>query len=63
MLGDKLFSVYFYCASSFSDGSVSFIPFFSSTYGVSFGPLEVGYRVTQVFDSGWIEYFGGQGIY
>jgi hypothetical protein len=26
-------------------------------------PLGVGYRVTRVFDSGWIEYFGGQGIY
>jgi len=25
--------------------------------------LEVGYRATRVFDSGWIEYFGGQGLY
>ena len=31
-------------------------PFFS-TYGVSLGPLEVGYRATRVFDSGWIEYY------
>jgi hypothetical protein len=23
----------------------------------------VGYKVTIVFDSGWIEYFGGQGLY
>jgi hypothetical protein len=38
------------------------MPLFS-TYGVSFGPLEVGYRATRVFDSGWIEYFGGQGLY
>jgi len=37
--------------------------FFPSTYGVSFGPLEIGYRATRVFVSGWIEYFGGQGIY
>jgi hypothetical protein len=37
-------------------------PFFS-TYGVSFGPLEVGYKATRVFDSGWIEYVGSQGIY
>jgi len=38
------------------------IPFFS-TYGVSFGPLEVGYKATRVFVSGWLEYFGGQGMY
>jgi len=36
---------------------------FFSTYGVSFSPLEVGYRATRVLDSGWIEYFGGQCIY
>jgi hypothetical protein len=36
---------------------------FFSTYGVSFSPLEVGYRATRVFDSGWMEYFGGQGLY
>jgi hypothetical protein len=39
-----------------------FIPFFS-TYGASFGPLGIGYRATRVFDSGWMEYFGGQGLY
>ena len=38
------------------------MPFFS-TYGVSFGPLGLGYMTTRVFDSGWIEYFGGQGLY
>jgi hypothetical protein len=27
-----------------------------------FGLLEVGYRATRVSDSGWIEYFGGQGL-
>ena len=37
-------------------------PFFS-TYGVSFSPLAVGYKATWVFDSGWTEYFGGQGLY
>jgi hypothetical protein len=36
---------------------------FFSTYGVYFGPLGVGYRATRVFDSGWMEYFGVQGIY
>ena len=35
------------------------IPFFS-TYGLSVSPLEVGYRTTRVFDSGWMEYFGGR---
>jgi hypothetical protein len=38
------------------------MPFFS-TYGVSFGPLGSGYRSMRVFDSGWMEYFGGQGLY
>jgi hypothetical protein len=37
--------------------------YFFSTYGVSFSPLEIGYRATRVFDSGWMEYFGGQGLY
>jgi NADH-ubiquinone oxidoreductase chain 5 len=58
---DNLFSMNLYAASSLS-GSIWFIPFFS-TYGVSFVPLSVGYRATKVFDSGWMEYFGGQGMY
>jgi hypothetical protein len=28
-----------------------------------FGRLEVGYKATKVSDSGWMEYFGGQGLY
>nr|QZK21955.1 NADH dehydrogenase subunit 5 [Amitermes sp. QLD_096] len=59
--GDGLYSMYFYGSSSFS-GSMWFMPFFS-TYGVSFSPLELGYKATSVFDSGWMEYFGGQGMY
>jgi NADH-ubiquinone oxidoreductase chain 5 len=59
--GDRLFSMGLYGISSFS-GSMWFMPFFS-TYGVSFGPLGIGYRATRVFDSGWMEYFGGQGLY
>jgi hypothetical protein len=35
---------------------------FLFTYGVPFGPLGAGYRETRIFDSGWIEYFGGQGL-
>jgi len=42
--------MYFYGASSFS-GSIWFMPIFS-TYGVSFGPLGAGYKMTKVFDSG-----------
>nr|YP_009351411.1 NADH dehydrogenase subunit 5 [Procapritermes martyni]AQP29521.1 NADH dehydrogenase subunit 5 [Procapritermes martyni] len=59
--GDNLFSTRLYGLSSFA-GSMWFMPFFS-TYGVSFSPLDVGYKVTKVFDSGWMEYFGGQGMY
>nr|AQP30264.1 NADH dehydrogenase subunit 5 [Tumulitermes sp. AUS49] len=59
--GDSLFSMYLYNVSSFS-GSMWFMPFFS-TYGVSFSPLEIGYKATSVFDSGWMEFFGGQGLY
>nr|AMX22571.1 NADH dehydrogenase subunit 5 [Coptotermes acinaciformis acinaciformis] len=58
---DYLFSIYYYGVSSFS-GSMWFMPFFS-TYGVSFGPLGFGYDSMSVFDSGWMEYFGGQGLY
>jgi hypothetical protein len=38
-------------------------PPFPPTYGVSFGPLGVGYKATKVFDSAWMEYFGGQCLY
>nr|YP_009351437.1 NADH dehydrogenase subunit 5 [Termes comis]AQP29596.1 NADH dehydrogenase subunit 5 [Termes comis] len=58
---DGLVSAYLYGTSSFV-GSMWFMPFFS-TYGVSFRPLDVGYGATSVFDSGWMEYFGGQGLY
>nr|AQP26605.1 NADH dehydrogenase subunit 5 [Kemneritermes sarawakensis] len=58
---DNLFSTHLYGVSSFA-GSMWFMPFFS-TYGVSFSPLDVGYSATKVFDSGWMEYFGGQGLY
>nr|ASM93509.1 NADH dehydrogenase subunit 5 [Reticulitermes speratus kyushuensis] len=59
--GDYLLSMCYYRVSSFS-GSMWFMPFFS-TYGVSFGPLGLGYSSMRVFDSGWMEYFGGQGLY
>nr|AQP30312.1 NADH dehydrogenase subunit 5 [Astalotermes cf. obstructus RDCT140] len=59
--GDVLFSMNMYGASSFS-GSMWFMPFFS-TYGVSYFPLKMGYEATSIFDSGWMEFFGGQGMY
>nr|AQP27112.1 NADH dehydrogenase subunit 5 [Anoplotermes group sp. AD TB-2017] len=58
---DSLFSMHLYFVSSFS-GSMWFMPFFS-TYGVSYMPLVFGYSAIKVFDSGWMEYFGGQGMY
>nr|AQP28073.1 NADH dehydrogenase subunit 5 [Macrotermes sp. B TB-2017] len=61
VFGDGLFSMFWYGSSSFS-GSMWYMPFLS-TYSVSFWPLEVGYSATSIFDSGWMEYFGGQGIY
>nr|WNL53777.1 NADH dehydrogenase subunit 5 [Microtermes sp. B MLW-2023a] len=61
VFGDGLFSMGWYNSSSFA-GSMWYMPFLS-TYGVSFWPLEVGYESTSVYDSGWMEYFGGQGIY
>nr|AIY61887.1 NADH dehydrogenase subunit 5 [Acanthotermes acanthothorax] len=61
VFGDSLFSSYWYGSSSFA-GSMWYMPFLS-TYSVSFWPLEVGYSSTSVFDFGWMEYFGGQGMY
>ena len=43
-------------------GSMWNIPYLS-TYGVSYTPLILGYRTIKSFDSGWNEYFGGQGLY
>nr|WNL53894.1 NADH dehydrogenase subunit 5 [Microtermes mariae] len=61
VFSDGLFSMGWYGSSSFA-GSMWYMPFLS-TYSVSFWPLEVGYDSTSVYDSGWMEYFGGQGIY
>jgi hypothetical protein len=35
------------------------MPFYS-TYGLLLNPLGIGYMAVSVFDSGWVEYFGGQ---
>lgn len=60
-IGNKLLSIKFYLYSRFM-GSIWFIPYIS-TYGISNIPLFLGYKSYRVFDSGWREYFGGQGIY
>nr|YP_010835944.1 NADH dehydrogenase subunit 5 [Scopura montana]WGC89463.1 NADH dehydrogenase subunit 5 [Scopura montana] len=43
-------------------GSMWFLPFIS-TYGVSSFPLQMGGQALKSFDSGWSEFFGGQGLY
>nr|YP_010620974.1 NADH dehydrogenase subunit 5 [Mimosilpha disticha]WAX39344.1 NADH dehydrogenase subunit 5 [Mimosilpha disticha] len=60
-IGNKLMSIKFYLCSSFM-GSMWFMPYIS-TYGMSNIPLSLGYKSFKVFDSGWSEYFGGQGMY
>nr|YP_010621026.1 NADH dehydrogenase subunit 5 [Hebardina formosana]WAX39409.1 NADH dehydrogenase subunit 5 [Hebardina formosana] len=60
-IGNKLMSVNFYLFSGFM-GSMWFMPYIS-TYGTSNMPLFLGYKSYKVFDSGWSEYLGGQGMY
>nr|YP_010946863.1 NADH dehydrogenase subunit 5 [Rhabdoblatta similsinuata]WGO57620.1 NADH dehydrogenase subunit 5 [Rhabdoblatta similsinuata] len=43
-------------------GSMWYMPYLS-TYGVVYSPLILGYNSLKSFDSGWNEYFGGQGMY
>nr|WGO58075.1 NADH dehydrogenase subunit 5 [Rhabdoblatta omei] len=43
-------------------GSMWYMPYLS-TYGVSNFPLILGYNTSKSFDSGWNEFFGGQGMY
>nr|YP_010946824.1 NADH dehydrogenase subunit 5 [Rhabdoblatta atra]WGO57581.1 NADH dehydrogenase subunit 5 [Rhabdoblatta atra] len=43
-------------------GSMWYMPYLS-TYGMIFQPLNLGYNSLKSFDSGWNEYFGGQGMY
>nr|YP_010946941.1 NADH dehydrogenase subunit 5 [Sigmella digitalis]WGO57698.1 NADH dehydrogenase subunit 5 [Sigmella digitalis] len=43
-------------------GSMWFMPYIF-TYGASFWPMYVGYNSLMVFDKGWNEYLGGQGLY
>nr|UGS80275.1 NADH dehydrogenase subunit 5 [Notolachesilla sp. GRA1sp1LA] len=43
-------------------GEMWFLPYLS-TYSLNFVVLKLGYFYTKLFDSGWGEYFGGQGLY
>nr|WGO57425.1 NADH dehydrogenase subunit 5 [Panesthia angustipennis cognata] len=60
-VGETSFSLSFINLSSFL-GSMWYMPYLS-TYGVSMNPLAAGYFSMKSFDSGWNEYFGGQGMY
>nr|YP_010620961.1 NADH dehydrogenase subunit 5 [Hebardina concinna]WAX39305.1 NADH dehydrogenase subunit 5 [Hebardina concinna] len=60
-MNSYLMSMKFYFSSVFM-GSMWFMPYIS-TYGVSKLPLYIGYNSYKVFDSGWSELFGGQGMY
>nr|YP_010620948.1 NADH dehydrogenase subunit 5 [Catara rugosicollis]WAX39292.1 NADH dehydrogenase subunit 5 [Catara rugosicollis] len=60
-IGNKLMSIKYYLYSSFM-GSMWFMPYLS-TYGVNYTPIMLGYTSYKLYDSGWSEYFGGQGIY
>jgi len=60
-LDDHSFSMHWYGASSFS--GYMWIMSFYSTFELSFGPLGIDCRVVSIFCSGWVEYFGGQGLY
>nr|UBN08976.1 NADH dehydrogenase subunit 5 [Panesthia tryoni tegminifera] len=60
-VGNYNFSLNFINLSGFL-GSMWYMPYLS-TYGVSMNPLMMGYFSMKSFDSGWNEYFGGQGIY
>nr|UEV86529.1 NADH dehydrogenase subunit 5 [Periplaneta lateralis] len=60
-IGNNLLSINFYLYSTFM-GSMWFMPYIS-TYGMSSMPLFLGYKSYKVFDSGWSEYIGGQGMY
>nr|YP_009740648.1 NADH dehydrogenase subunit 5 [Heteropternis respondens]QID03610.1 NADH dehydrogenase subunit 5 [Heteropternis respondens] len=56
-----LFSLSFFSFVSFA-GSMWFMPFLSTNY-ISYLPLNYGYYSSSIFDSGWGELFGGQGLY
>nr|AVN67943.1 NADH dehydrogenase subunit 5 [Parcoblatta uhleriana] len=60
-LGSELMSLNYINFMSFL-GSMWYMPYIS-IYGVSYYPLIVGYNSLKIFDGGWSEFFGGQGMY
>nr|AVN67672.1 NADH dehydrogenase subunit 5 [Symploce macroptera] len=60
-VGDNLISLHFFNLSKFL-GSMWYMSYIF-TYGVSYMPLIIGYNSLKAFDTGWNEYFGGQGLY
>nr|WGO57958.1 NADH dehydrogenase subunit 5 [Hemithyrsocera vittata] len=60
-VGMKLLSMKMIGMSNFL-GSMWWMPYIF-TYGISLYPLIIGYNVLKTFDSGWNEYFGGQGLF
>nr|YP_010946304.1 NADH dehydrogenase subunit 5 [Allacta bimaculata]WGO57022.1 NADH dehydrogenase subunit 5 [Allacta bimaculata] len=59
-IGICLFFFNFNFFTSFM-GSMWFMPYIF-TYGISFYSLFIGYKLIKIFDLGWSEYFGGQGM-
>nr|WIW75299.1 NADH dehydrogenase subunit 5 [Mecostethus sp.] len=56
-----LYSLSFLSFTSFA-GSMWFMPFLSTNY-ISYIPLKLGYNSWKLFDHGWGELLGGQGLY
>nr|YP_010946382.1 NADH dehydrogenase subunit 5 [Balta jinlinorum]WGO57100.1 NADH dehydrogenase subunit 5 [Balta jinlinorum] len=60
-VGNNLISMNFMFITGFF-GSMWFMPYIF-TYGICYYPLILGYNSYKIFDSGWNEYFGGQGLF
>nr|QWM92873.1 NADH dehydrogenase subunit 5 [Chorthippus parallelus parallelus] len=58
---NNLFSLNVLSFISFS-GSMWFMPYLSTVF-ISYLPLKMGYYSFKSFDYGWVELFGGQGLY
>nr|YP_010875377.1 NADH dehydrogenase subunit 5 [Balta curvirostris]WGW15124.1 NADH dehydrogenase subunit 5 [Balta curvirostris] len=60
-IGMNLMSIKFMNINTYF-GMMWFMPYIF-TYGISYYPLILGYNSFKSFDSGWNEYFGGQGMF
>nr|YP_010946395.1 NADH dehydrogenase subunit 5 [Balta valida]WGO57113.1 NADH dehydrogenase subunit 5 [Balta valida] len=59
--GSNLISMSFMFVVGFF-GNMWFMPYIF-TYGICYYPLILGYNSFSIFDCGWNEYFGGQGLF